>query len=65
MKKRKINIDEFTPKDIEELKVENIDLRVKCSKLLNDNFLLHSQNVQLEDKVKYLEEKLSKYEQHD
>ena len=42
MKKREINIDEFTSKDIEDLKKENIDLRVQNKKLLNDNFLLAS-----------------------
>lgn len=66
MKKKETDIKEFCRNEtIEEINKENIELRVKCNKLLNDNFLLHSKNVQLEDKVKYLEEQLSKYEQHD
>ena len=40
MKKREINIDEFTSKDIEDLKKENIDLRVQNNKLLNETSYL-------------------------
>lgn len=51
MKKREINIDEFTSKDIEDLKIENIDLRVQNNKLLNDNFLLASMNTNLKKEI--------------
>lgn len=56
MKKREINIDEFTSKDIEDLKKENIDLRVQNNKLLNDNFLLASMNTNLNIEVMELKE---------
>ena len=56
MKKREINIDEFTSKDIEDLKKENIDLRVQNNKLLNDNFLLASMHTNLNIEVMELKE---------
>ena len=52
MKKREINIDEFTSKDIEDLKIENIELRVQNNKLLNDNFLLAAMNTNLKKELR-------------
>ena len=57
---KEIDVKEFYRNvTIEEINKENIELRVKCNKLLNDNFLLHSKNVQLEDKVKEANEIVS------